>query len=342
MNSDGSDGQTEIFQLLIAALMLVALFVLLRPPTLMLLSYGFGFDFGGVADRTSAAHGEEEAVWQARRRDEPTPIQPPGLPQSLSSDQPPGRWSVSLAVSEDMRLLSDGILSLANQERAARDLSLLSEDPSLVEIAARHSKDMVVNNYLAHESLDGDGPAQRVGVMNRTLFGLTRENVALASSPAPSTVDDLAAQFNSQWMNSLGHRRNMLSQDSNLLGVGCFEGPDSKIAGNTMRKCTQLFMTAVAQSESAIPLEVNVGQTIPLRISPFAGQPLPVAVVQTDLATGRAVPGQSAQFAERGGIAEAQLRVVGPPGTYGLAVHVPLNDGTGRYSVVPGPYVRVQ
>jgi uncharacterized protein YkwD len=336
--STGTD-RSSLFGLLLILLALLTLFYLIRPPFLMLWRYGFGFD----AKQRQVEELPPLPIWSPSNSTRaPKPIQPPSLPVSLDAVHTPPRWTAPVINSPDMVDLSARIFELTNDERVQRRQAALQEDPVLAEIATRHSKDMLDQNYLAHESKDGDGPAQRVGRLHRTLFGLTSENVALYDSAAEPT-DQLASQFISQWMNSLGHRRNILSSDSTHLGVGCLDGLDTRVSGNRMRKCTQLFSNAYAYADAPIPNEVAVGGSIVIALSAIPGHALPTAVVQTDLQTDRPAPkGTVAQLINRGGVAEGQLKVVGPPALYGLSIHVPMDDGSGSYTVIPGPYFRVR
>ncbi len=230
---------------------------------------------------------------------------------------------------------------LTNAERSNRRLATLLSDQRLAEIATRHSEDMVNRDYMAHESPDGRGPAQRVGMGHRTFFGTTRENVALYdSSPLPS--DQVAAQFVTMWMNSEGHRRNILSDDSTHIGVGCFTATDRN-TGLVKRKCTQLFANVFAFSETAIPEVLSAGEVLSVRLAPQSGYPAAFAIVQTDRITGRVISSPtSGQLIERHGVAEGRLEIKGPSGAYGLSIHIPDRSVPGRYFIVTGPYIQVK
>jgi len=325
---------SSAFGLLLLVLGLLTLFYLARPPVLMFLRYGFGYH--------PAMSGSNWVVGEKEPDSPPlqTPIEAPLLPSSLAAVQPPARWTTPVAVSRDMKALSANIFTLTNNERLQRQLSALTEDPVLADIATRHSKDMVDRNFHGHVSPDGDGPAQRVGKLHRTLFGLTRENVALFSSTS-MPVPELAKQFDIQWMNSLGHRRNILASDNTHLGVGCYAGPDPDLHNNRVRKCTQLFTQAYAYTDAPIPQEVSAGTRLPVRLRAGPDQSLPFGIVQTDLQTDRPVPqGSPGKLDNRGTYAEGAIEMVGPPGLYGLSIQIAI-DSSGRYIEIPGPYIRV-
>lgn len=335
MTETDSRKHSDLFGLMLLLLGVLVVFYLMRPPVLMFLHYTLGIS------RPQVDTGQPRLDSALISPPPVTPIKPPPVPSSLSAPQTPPRWTTPIAGSPDMADLNTGIFTLTNKERTGRQLGELAEDPKLAEIATRHSKDMVDRDYHAHVSPDGEGPAQRVAMLHRTLFGLTRENVALSSS-APIPTPELASQFNTRWMNSLGHRRNILAGENTHLGVGCWDGPDTHRQPNRIQKCTQLLSQVYAYAETPIPEEVTAGTSLSLRLIAGPGQPLPTTIVQTDLRTDQAVTkGKPGRLTNRGGFAEGRLELVGPSGLYGLSIHMP-PDSTGRFFVIPGPYVRVR
>jgi uncharacterized protein YkwD len=330
----------DIFPLMLALFVAFVVFMVLRPPILMLVNYAVAPTHLG-SEETGAKVSSSVPV----QSDTAAPILVPAQPTSLSGTVLPRRWTDELRLSDEMTALGSTITSLTNLERTNRRLGSLRPDTDLARIASLHSRDMVTNDYLAHVSQGndgpGDGPAQRVAMLHRTLFGTTRENVALFDSP-PVHVDPLAAQFLTQWMNSLGHRRNILSNDSTVIGVGCYDAADS---GNqyVKRKCTQLFADVLAYAQDPIPLDVGVGATLPVRLLPQPGAPMPTAIVQMDLATDQSVSGSdNGDLQVRDGAAEGKLVIKAPPGLYGLSIHVPDSSVPGQYLVIPGPDIRVR
>ncbi len=105
------------------------------------------------------------------------------------------------------------VVSLANIERAKAGCSPLDPNPALREAAFLHSKDMGDFGYFSHTGRDGSSfvtRAQRAGYT-----GSPRgENIAAGYS-SPASV--MAA-----WMNSSGHRANILNCSSNEIGVGYY------------------------------------------------------------------------------------------------------------------------
>jgi uncharacterized protein YkwD len=105
------------------------------------------------------------------------------------------------------------VLALVNQERAAAGCRPVSADGGLAGVAAAHSADMRDRGYFDHVNLAGLSPFDRAdaaGVSARA------ENIARGQA-------DPAAVMTS-WMNSPGHRANILDCSLTRLGVGIADG----------------------------------------------------------------------------------------------------------------------
>jgi uncharacterized protein YkwD len=103
------------------------------------------------------------------------------------------------------------LLELTNQERMRADLSPLRLSPSLSNAAQRHAEDMDSANYFSHTGRDGSEPwdrAQRAGYPSQSIG----ENIAAGNSTPEETME--------QWMNSPGHRANILSSSHTEIGFG--------------------------------------------------------------------------------------------------------------------------
>jgi uncharacterized protein YkwD len=105
------------------------------------------------------------------------------------------------------------VLALTNAQRAAAGCGALSADPALANVARAHSADMRDRNFFSHTNLDGLDPfdrAARAGLTARA------ENIAYGQPDAAAVMD--------AWMNSPGHRANILDCSLTRLGVGVAEG----------------------------------------------------------------------------------------------------------------------
>jgi uncharacterized protein YkwD len=105
---------------------------------------------------------------------------------------------------------ADVVVYLVNAERASR-CGPLAVDDRLATAAQRHSDDMAAHDYFSHTSLNGDTLADRAEAAGFT-GGTLGENIA-AGQRTPEEV--MAA-----WMDSAGHRANILNCDYTVIGVG--------------------------------------------------------------------------------------------------------------------------
>jgi uncharacterized protein YkwD len=101
------------------------------------------------------------------------------------------------------------ILNLTNLERTRRGLQPLRQSSQLRLAALRHSANMARQNRMEHE-LDGAGPAERIDLTGYR-WTACAENIALGYSGARTVVQG--------WMQSPGHRRNILNPNVTEIGV---------------------------------------------------------------------------------------------------------------------------
>ncbi|KAG7385998.1 hypothetical protein PHYPSEUDO_000853 [Phytophthora pseudosyringae] len=103
------------------------------------------------------------------------------------------------------------LLAAVNKERAAQGLSSLCMSSKLQSSAQKHSNDMASNNFMSHTGSDGSSMAQRITAAGFVWTAIA-ENVAAGQK-------DVATVMNS-WMNSPGHRKNILSSSYKSFGCG--------------------------------------------------------------------------------------------------------------------------
>ncbi|WP_028647241.1 CAP domain-containing protein [Nocardiopsis sp. CNT312] len=106
--------------------------------------------------------------------------------------------------------LTDRVVELTNAERAAVGCDPLRVDTRLTAAAQEHSEDMDARGYMSHYSPEGEGPGDRASRHGYDSWGA--ENVAKGQTSAAQVVE--------AWMNSEGHRRNILNCGLVALGVG--------------------------------------------------------------------------------------------------------------------------
>lgn len=107
--------------------------------------------------------------------------------------------------------LEDQVITLVNKQRVNNGLQPLTKNWTLAKMARCKSQDMVTHNYFSHTSPVYGSPftmMQDFGLK----FTAAGENIA-EGQPTPQAVMNA-------WMNSPGHRANILSPAYNQIGVG--------------------------------------------------------------------------------------------------------------------------
>jgi uncharacterized protein YkwD len=100
---------------------------------------------------------------------------------------------------------------LINDVRAENGVAIVMENTMLNAAASAHAQDMVDNNYLAHTNLDGMTPGDRATAAGYD-WDFMAENIAQGFFTEGSVVD--------AWMNSPGHRDNMVDPRPQEFGLG--------------------------------------------------------------------------------------------------------------------------
>ena len=115
----------------------------------------------------------------------------------------------------DISQQAKDVLRLVNAERQKQGLSSLTLSDKLTAVANEKARDMAENNYFSHTSPTYGSPfqmLQQYGIRYRT----AGENIA-AGQRSPEEV------MNS-WMNSSGHRANILNSAYTEIGIGYYQG----------------------------------------------------------------------------------------------------------------------
>lgn len=106
------------------------------------------------------------------------------------------------------------VLALVNQERSKVGCSPLTTSAPLTSLAQNFSEDMAARSFFDHTDPDGDTPWDRAAQAG--VQGLAAENIARGQADAQAVMDG--------WMNSEGHRANILNCDYKTIGIGVHEG----------------------------------------------------------------------------------------------------------------------
>lgn len=151
---------------------------------------------------------------------------------------------------EDLDRLRDRALELVNQSRAKAGLPALSEGRVLDEAAQGHAEDMLARDYYAHRTPEGRGPRDRYLAAGGSEARMTAENIARCSgcgSPDITRVEEL----HEGWMNSPGHRENILSEGLSHFGFGM-------VASGRESYAVQTFAgPGTARGESGEPVDTQ-------------------------------------------------------------------------------------
>jgi uncharacterized protein YkwD len=105
------------------------------------------------------------------------------------------------------------VLALVNAERAANGCGAVVADQGLAAVARAHSADMRDRGYFDHTNPSGLDPFDRADAAG---VDARAENIAMGQRDAADVMDS--------WMNSSGHRANILNCKLTKLGVGVAEG----------------------------------------------------------------------------------------------------------------------
>ncbi|KUN77044.1 RNA polymerase [Streptomyces bungoensis] len=107
------------------------------------------------------------------------------------------------------------VVALVNKERAAAGCGPLTEDPQLEQAAQGHSDDMAARGFFDHTNPDGADPGQRITAAGYR-WSTYGENIAQGQQTPQAVMDS--------WMNSPGHRANILNCAFKDIGVGVHRG----------------------------------------------------------------------------------------------------------------------
>ncbi|HKM41527.1 MAG TPA: CAP domain-containing protein [Methanocorpusculum sp.] len=144
---------------------------------------------------------------------------------------------LSPSISAVEKEIENYIYNYTNTERATYGLSSLQYDPVLSDIARSHSLDMATNNYFSHTNLQGFGPSDRAekagystykslgdgwytNGIGENIFKMPYGNVEGVGYVGKYDSNKIAYEIVDGWMNSPGHRANILESDYTKIGVG--------------------------------------------------------------------------------------------------------------------------
>jgi uncharacterized protein YkwD len=129
--------------------------------------------------------------------------------------------------------LAAAVLCLVNAERTALGLPALTENPQLDEAARGMAQRMVTEHFFSHDTPDGKNVVERIeptGYIPNSGDWVVGENLAWGSGGLSTP----AAIVNG-WMNSPGHKANILAPDYKDIGLAVAMGsPSASVNGGTV------------------------------------------------------------------------------------------------------------
>jgi uncharacterized YkwD family protein/spore coat assembly protein SafA len=138
----------------------------------------------------------------------------------------PGQ-KINIPSLDDVKTLEQKVIDLVNQQRAYNGLQALKANWELCRVARYKSQDMIDKRYFSHQSPTYGSPIRMMESFGIG-FSAAGENIAYGQRTPQEVMNG--------WMNSPGHRSNILNPTYNQIGVGVAK------ASNGTFYWTQMFI----------------------------------------------------------------------------------------------------
>jgi len=236
---------------------------------------------------------------------------------ALQGSRPP-----SMMLHLDVARIELEVFRLVNWARAERGLDPYRYDDGLADLARRHSGNMRDFRFFSHTDHEARTPDQRRLKYYPELLAVRfAENIATGFG---TTESEIAFNLMESWMNSPGHRANILSSDFTHIGVGIVHAAATKYFG------TQNFAFPLGKLTSPLKADIRYGQRVELEFESMGNLPkdkLRVIVLYPD-ANVKIVQGDGSYYLGksflrpkwRDDVFRASIRCVGGRGTYKIAL----------------------
>ncbi|MDY0395785.1 CAP domain-containing protein [Virgibacillus halophilus] len=178
----------------------------------------------GQNTQSQKAPEKQQAAQQkpAKQQTQETVQQKPAKQQAQQAEKQPAKQQTTEQSTEDQKQsasskqqgLSDyeqQVVDLTNQERAKEGLKPLKADVELSKVAREKSHDMAVNGYFSHNSPTYGSPFDMMKSWGIS-YNTAGENIAKGQKTPQEVVN--------AWMNSEGHRANIMNPKFTKIGVG--------------------------------------------------------------------------------------------------------------------------
>lgn len=160
---------------------------------------------------------QKEEATPSPTQEQPVQKAPIEKPEAATESSQPATSHVQQEEKEVKPALSEvdqieaAVVELTNKEREKAGLAPLQMDTALMAAAREKSQDMKDNNYFSHTSPTFGSPFDRLKALGIS-YQAAGENIAKGQRTAEEVV--------TAWMNSEGHRANILDEKFTHIGVG--------------------------------------------------------------------------------------------------------------------------
>lgn len=137
----------------------------------------------------------------------------PSLPNDVNKPNPPIVEEKPSVPNTNLSQIELEVIRLVNIERQKNGLSAFTTSSQLSNVARVKSEDMAKNNYFSHNSPKYGSPFDMMKSFGIN-YNTAGENIAMGYISAQSVVNG--------WMNSSGHRANILNPSFKTIGVGAY------------------------------------------------------------------------------------------------------------------------
>ena len=147
-----------------------------------------------------------------------TPVQQPTT--TTPAPQPAPETNTHAPTTSEFSAYQQETLNIVNKERTSRGLSSLKFNTELSKVATTKSQDMIDRGYFDHNSPTYGSPFD---MMKK--FGITYksagENIAMGQKTPQEVM--------TAWMNSDGHRKNILNSSFTEIGIGIAKDKNGRL-----------------------------------------------------------------------------------------------------------------
>ncbi|MEV0566171.1 CAP domain-containing protein [Dactylosporangium sp. NPDC050588] len=164
-------------------------------------------DPANAGDPSAAGNGDASATPEAAA----SSAAPPSATPTKAQTTPPAKPKTTAPAAPGNLSYEQQVLVIVNAERAKAGCKPLAYNAKLATAARKHSQDMAANDYFSHTSQDGTSFATRITNAGYKWSGAA-ENIAKGQKTPADVMN--------AWMNSSGHRANILNCGLKDLGVG--------------------------------------------------------------------------------------------------------------------------